>query len=98
MPMSAVSVSYTLRPPPNTANPPSLQPETAHVFPLEAADKAGQAAYYRGLSAAVLAAKAAVGDELTAWRDAVGSGESSKEAVVKKDADEDGEDGEGDEE
>ena len=55
--------------------------------------------YYAGLREAIANAKGAVGEELTVWRDAVGSRELTKEPkAVKKDDEEDGEEEEEEEE
>ncbi|KAI8981338.1 hypothetical protein BD414DRAFT_492355 [Trametes punicea] len=91
-----VSVTYELDPPPNTPTPSSLRPIKTHEFAVANADGASQKAYYEGLGAAVLQAKSILGEELTAWRDAVGKREDNKEAKLvltnEEEEDEEGDD------
>ncbi|EPS99403.1 hypothetical protein FOMPIDRAFT_1124515 [Fomitopsis schrenkii] len=86
---SALTVTYELHPP---ADMPSegLQPGNTHTFPVEEGKKGKE--YYESLRKAVADAKNVLGEELTAWRDAVGTREQTKESKLSKKSDEDEED------
>ena len=80
---TTLTVSYALSPPEETNWPPSLAPNGAHTFTVEA-DKTGNVGeYYDALQKSITAAKEKLGEELTAWRDAVGTAEVGKEKAAK---------------
>ncbi|KAI6015649.1 hypothetical protein EDC04DRAFT_576438 [Pisolithus marmoratus] len=101
-----VTASYTLQLPAGTEHPPSLTPTVTHAFPLgnssslrtldpePGTTSVDVQEYYAGLRAAIAAARLRLGEELTAWRDAVGNGEAGKEKKLKaaKDEEQDQED------
>ncbi|CDO74415.1 hypothetical protein BN946_scf184867.g13 [Trametes cinnabarina] len=80
----AVTVTYNLSPPEDTPLPANMPADRYLEFPLADADASNQKAYYAALKAAVLEAKSALGEQLTAWRDAVGKLEDKKEAKIPK--------------
>ncbi|KAA1471590.1 hypothetical protein DENSPDRAFT_837612 [Dentipellis sp. KUC8613] len=89
------SVSYTLRVP-EGVQAPGLQAEKTHQYEIKSEE--GYARYYDALRSAIADVRAKTGDELTAWRDAVGNRELKKEPKsVKKDEDEEDEDEDEDE-
>ncbi|KAJ7293456.1 hypothetical protein C8J57DRAFT_27138 [Mycena rebaudengoi] len=73
----AISVEYALNPPASSAQASELPTSKKHAFALPAGSGSG---YYTTLRAAIEQARNEVGQELTAWRDAVGKAELSKEA------------------
>ncbi|KAI0326758.1 hypothetical protein GY45DRAFT_1328519 [Cubamyces sp. BRFM 1775] len=79
-----VSVTYELKPPSDTPSPTHLSATKTHEVAIANTDASNQKAYYEGLRAAVLQAKSILGEELTAWRDAVGRREDNKEAKIPK--------------
>ncbi|TFY59767.1 hypothetical protein EVJ58_g5582 [Rhodofomes roseus] len=84
---SALTVSYELRPPPETPQE-GLQAQKTHTFPVPSEKKGKE--YYESLRKAVAEARSTFGEELTAWRDAVGTREQTKESKLpKKNEDED---------
>jgi hypothetical protein len=83
----SITISYDLRPPPNTPAP-NLTPTKSQEFPVKNVAE-GQKSYYESLRGSIGEAKTVLGEELTAWRDAVGKEEHSKES---KKAREDGDD------
>ncbi|KAH9897621.1 hypothetical protein C8Q73DRAFT_681884 [Cubamyces lactineus] len=85
----AVSVAYELKPPSDTPIPTHLNATKTHEVPITNTDATNQKAYYEGLRTAVLQAKSTLGEELTAWRDAVGKREDNKEAKIPKKGEED---------
>lgn len=86
-----VTASYTLQLPAETEHPPSLTPTVTHTFPLGDSssssasdlDPADVREYYAGLRTAIAATRLKLGEELTAWRDAVGNKEAGKERKFK---------------
>jgi len=84
----SLTISYDLHPPNTSA--PNLTATKSHKIPVRSAAE-GQKGYYEALRGSIGEAKAILGEELTAWRDAVGNGEQSKESkkVVREDEDED---------
>lgn len=86
---TAISITYELNPPAETPQPDNLTSTKSHEFSIAKADAADQKEYYEGLRAAVLQAKSTLGEELTAWRDAVGKREENKEAKIPKKSEED---------
>lgn len=76
----SISVNYQLHPPPNT-NAGNLTATRTEAFPVERSIGEGQKKYYEGLQQAIGIAKSTLGEELTAWRDAVGNGELGKETT-----------------
>ncbi len=71
--MDTVSVQYKLH---LAESGPRSQ--TTHSFPVPSSTS--HAIYYQGLTRALRSAIHGVGDDLTAWRDAVGGDEKHKEA------------------
>ncbi|KAF7973167.1 hypothetical protein HWV62_7326 [Athelia sp. TMB] len=87
MPKS-LTVSYDLLLP-ESVSVPSLTPTKSQSIAIK--DSESPAGYYGSLREAILQAKDILGSDLTAWRDAVGSLEQSKESkrVAKEDDEED---------
>ncbi|KIM69974.1 hypothetical protein SCLCIDRAFT_1207233 [Scleroderma citrinum Foug A] len=96
LPTAAVTATYILHLPPGVDHPSPLTPSANHTFPLSppnspqphdptpnTAETGELHAYYKKLRSAISDARMKLGDELTAWRDAVGSGEVGKEKAVK---------------
>lgn len=96
--MPTITIHYALQPPSGTPHPPSLKPETTLTFdvPIQAQNQ-DQSEYYSKLRETVSEAKERLGEELTAWRDAVGTREGARETVSRKKRDVDEGDGEDDE-
>lgn len=86
--MPELSIVYNLNPPSDTTAPKDLSPKTTLQYPVPE-NAGGQRAYYEGLRTAILEAKGALGEQLTAWRDAVGKLEEKKEAMIPKKSEED---------
>ncbi|KAH0837821.1 hypothetical protein J3R83DRAFT_6029 [Lanmaoa asiatica] len=80
---TTLTVSYALSPPEGTNSPPSLAPSDSHAFTVEVEKTASIGEYYGALRKSIAAAKEMVGEELTAWRDAVGNAEVGKEKAAK---------------
>ncbi|KAF8555099.1 hypothetical protein OG21DRAFT_943874 [Imleria badia] len=80
---TTLTVSYTLSPPESTNSPPSLATKGAHAFVVEANKTANPGEYYAALQKSIAAAREKLGEELTAWRDAIGNGEAGKEKAAK---------------
>ncbi|KAG2159120.1 uncharacterized protein EDB93DRAFT_445376 [Suillus bovinus] len=101
-----LTVTYKIVPPPSTVAPPSLSQETTHRFPVVSLPASESQEdidselkrYYASLRASIAEARTKLGEELTAWRDAVGSAELGKEKSVKAEADDEGEEEENAEE
>ncbi|KAI0652617.1 hypothetical protein C8Q79DRAFT_111527 [Trametes meyenii] len=88
--MVSISVEYDLNPPSDTPIPEKLSTTKTLEFPVAGTGEAiRQRTYYEGLRVAILQAKNTLGEELTAWRDAVGKREDTKEAKVPKKSEED---------
>lgn len=88
-----VTITYDLKVPEGTFAP-ALDNSRTLQFPVT--ESADVKVYYPGLRESIERAKNTVGEELTAWRDAVGNKEQSKETKPTKD--EEDEDEEEDEE
>ena len=80
---TTLTVSYTLSPPAETNAPPSLASNATHPFTVEVEKMAKSGEYYEALHKSIVAAKEKLGEELTAWRDAVGNAEVGKEKATK---------------
>lgn len=80
---TTLTISYALSPPEGTNSPPSLAPNGAHTFAVEADKTANVGEYYEAVRKSIAAAREKVGEELTAWRDAVGNAEAGKEKAAK---------------
>lgn len=91
----SLTVSYDLHPPASTSAPTNLSANKSQEFPINSKGE-GQKGYYESLRVSIGEAKATLGAELTAWRDAVGTAEQSKEGkkIVKEDEDEEEEEDE----
>jgi len=91
-----LTVTYNIVPPSSTVAPQSLLQETTHRFPIvglseEAKGDSEEKRYYVSLRSSIAEARAKLGEELTAWRDAVGNAELGKEKSVKAEVDDEGE-------
>jgi hypothetical protein len=80
---TTLTVSYALSPPEGTNSPPSLALNGVHTFAVEADKTANVGEYYDALQKSIVAAREKLGEELTAWRDAVGNAEVGKEKAAK---------------
>ncbi|KAF7436113.1 hypothetical protein PC9H_002939 [Pleurotus ostreatus] len=90
----AVTITYVLHPPEGTDTP-TLSRTKVMTFDIESNTDRTYAGYYDGLRTAVEDARTAIGDDLTAWRDAIGAAEGSKEAKkILADEDDEEDDGE----
>lgn len=79
---STVKASYSLHIPKGIINS-AQNPSSTLVIPVEKSQDMHE--YYNNLRDAVLATKLRLGEELTSWRDAIGTSENLKEAeIVKK--------------
>jgi len=88
----AITVEYTLNPPAASSGQNyDLPVSKKHSFELGESQNA--AGHYKLLRESIARARDEVGEELTAWRDAVGKAELSKETkkATKNDEDEDDE-------
>lgn len=85
---ATLTISYDLHPPQSTSAP-NLVTTKSRGIPVQDAG-AGQKRYYESLRGSIREAKTILGEELTAWRDAVGNGEQSKESkkIAREDDDE----------
>lgn len=71
-----LTISYALSLPHGTNPPSSLAPNSEHAFSIVNGKVASNnPEYYEALRKAIATAKDKVGEELTAWRDAVGTRE-----------------------
>ena len=86
---STLTATYELHPPPETPSE-GLQSEKTHTFSVDDGKKGKE--YYESLREAVAKAKSVLGEELTVWRDAVGTREQTKESKLSKKSEEDEED------
>lgn len=80
----SLTITYDLHPPAASSVDPSLDPNAIHKFSLsvsasEGKSEPGYKAHYEALKAAIAEARTQTGDELTRWRDAVGTAEKTKE-------------------
>ncbi|KAG2141035.1 hypothetical protein DEU56DRAFT_280678 [Suillus clintonianus] len=89
-----LTVTYKIVPPPSTVAPPSLSHETTHRFPVASLPAESKEdvdselkRYYASLRTSIAEARTKLGEELTAWRDAVGNAELGKEKSVKAEVD-----------
>lgn len=95
----SLTISFDLHPPVNSTTDPSLKSKVTHSFDLHNKCNQGQdgpeyKAYYNALQSAIVEARMKTGEELTRWRDVVGTLEQAKEIkpVVTKVEEEDEED------
>ncbi|OJA09382.1 hypothetical protein AZE42_06817 [Rhizopogon vesiculosus] len=93
-----LTATYKIVPPPSTVAPQSLSQETTHRFTVEGQpeDSKGDSElkrYYALLRSSIAEARIKLGEELTAWRDAVGNAELGKEKSVKAEVDDEEEEG-----
>ncbi|KAF8079265.1 hypothetical protein FPV67DRAFT_1403550 [Lyophyllum atratum] len=90
MSAATITISYDLNPPAQSIkDAANLSSSTTQTFPVNAnLATDGQEKYYSALQAAIAGARDQLGNELTAWRDAVGKAELSKETpkTLKYDA------------
>ena len=92
-----LTISYELHPPKQT-DPEHMARTKTLSFPVPSVEAGDVRTFYEALRAAISLGKDAVGDDLTAWRDAVGNLEQSKEPSKSKTADDEEEEGEDEEE
>ncbi|KAF9225212.1 hypothetical protein BS17DRAFT_652914, partial [Gyrodon lividus] len=80
-----LTAAYALCPPGGTTSPQLLTPTVSHSFPVAVSseNRSDAKEYYSALQKSITAAREKLGDELTAWRDAVGNSELGKEKSVK---------------
>ena len=85
-----ITITYELHPPPQVA-PKGLSTTKVLSFPAPAVagGEGASSKYYEALRVPIAKARDAIGDDLTAWRDAVGSLEQSKEPKSSKVAEDD---------
>jgi len=76
--MSAITIAYQLNPP-TEAEAGGLNSSKDSAFPVNANPSEGQKKYYNSLQKAIVEAKNDIGNDLTAWKEAVGKAELSKE-------------------
>ena len=81
---SSISITYQLNPPLDTPPPQALSTSQTLHYRVSDTPAASNKAYYEKLRAEVLQAKSTLGQQLTAWRDAVGKREDNKEAKIPK--------------
>lgn len=91
-----LTVTYRIVPPQSTVTPQSLSPETTHRFPIASPPENSKGdselkEYYTSLRSSIAEARKKLGEELTAWRDAVGNSELGKEKSAKSEVDDEGE-------
>lgn len=94
----AVTIEYDFKLP-SEVNPPKLssgasggKPNGSYKFQVNGGSTSDLSSYYESLLVALREAKSATGEDLTAWRDAVGDAEKTKEASMTKPVKEDEED------
>lgn len=86
-----IVITYDFHPPTGTDTN-GLSTSKTHIFPVTP-EGTGPSHYYDALRQTVLKAKATLGEELTAWKDAVGTKELTKEhRKLKTEDDQDEED------
>ncbi|KAI0756214.1 hypothetical protein C8Q80DRAFT_15556 [Daedaleopsis nitida] len=78
-----LSIAYSLNPPADTLSE-QLDANKTQQTSLPDPVAIGQKAYYEELRKAVLQTKVDLGEQLTAWRDAVGKREDNKEPRLSK--------------
>ncbi|GLB43687.1 hypothetical protein LshimejAT787_1401990 [Lyophyllum shimeji] len=90
----SITISYELNPPAQREKDVgTLSTAKTQSFAVKASPADGLEKYYAALHEAIAGAKEQLGNELTAWRDAVGKAELSKETskTLKYDAEGEGE-------
>ena len=87
-----ITITYELHPP-SGIEPNGLSSSKIHEFSVASEGSSGSK-YYDALRQSVVQAKTTLGEELTAWKDAVGTKELTKEPKKPKDEDDDEEDDE----
>ena len=88
MSTTSITISYDLNPPESVET--DLVESKSASFTVKKSPEDGQKAYYAALRSAIHLARNQLGDELTAWRDAVGKAELGLEGTpVAVDAEED---------
>ncbi|KAF9236838.1 hypothetical protein BU15DRAFT_49486 [Melanogaster broomeanus] len=80
-----LTASYALYPPKGSSSPQSLASTVSHSFPIAISSENTSDAreYYSALRQSIAAAREKLGEELTSWRDVVGTSELGKEKSVK---------------
>ncbi|KAF8213171.1 hypothetical protein K438DRAFT_1803508 [Mycena galopus ATCC 62051] len=93
----SITVEYTIKPPQSPGQGYDLPTAKKHEFPIQGllAEK-GQSEHYKMLRESIAKARQDVGEELTAWRDAVGTVELNKESKKPKADEEEDEEEDGD--
>ncbi|KAK7064326.1 hypothetical protein R3P38DRAFT_2823782 [Favolaschia claudopus] len=93
----SIIVEYTINPPPSTEQTYGLLPSKKHDFEIKGSPaESGQSEHYKSLRESIAQARQQIGEELTAWRDAVGKAELNKEATKPNADDEEEEEEDGD--
>lgn len=75
---TSIKITYELKPPAGIQTD-GLTPSKSHGFTIPSSSVGDQKQYYTALQATIIKAKEEIGNELTAWRDAVGKSELTKE-------------------
>ncbi|KAJ7092599.1 hypothetical protein C8R44DRAFT_404480 [Mycena epipterygia] len=75
----SITVEYRLNPPASSGQSCELPTSKKHDFEVDGSPNDGQSEHYKKLRETIARARQEVGQELTAWRDAVGKAELSKE-------------------
>lgn len=88
-----ITVEYTIKPPQSSGQGYDLPTSKKHEFPVQSS---GQSEHYKALRESIAQARQEVGDEMTAWRDAVGTAELNKEPKKPKADEEEEEEEDGD--
>jgi hypothetical protein len=89
---TSLKITYDLKPPADV-EPTGLTKSITHNFTVQSFPEDGQKKYYNALQESITKAKEQIGNELTAWRDAVGKAELTKEPKqVKEEEEEEEED------
>lgn len=85
----SLTITYALHPPAGSSVDPLLDPNATHDFPLslsatEGPSTKGYKTHYDDLRATIAEARAKTGDELTRWRDAIGTAEQKDSKLEEK--------------
>ncbi|KAJ7932523.1 hypothetical protein B0H13DRAFT_784233 [Mycena leptocephala] len=90
----SITVEYTINPPPSSGQSYELPTSKKHDFKIQGS--VTESEHYKMLRESIAQARQEVGQELTAWRDAVGKAELNKETKKAKTDDDDDEEEDGD--
>jgi hypothetical protein len=93
----SITVEYTINPPASSGQSYELSTTKKHEFAIRGSlAESGQSEHYKSLREGIAQARQEVGEELTAWRDAVGKAELNKETKKPQTDDEEDEEEEND--